>query len=75
MRVRFMIEEERRSTYGNLENKVLVVLQTFRVSIPESAISSRWIVKAAPSVASVLPGGPTRSVMSKMMLVKPSLSR
>jgi hypothetical protein len=54
---------------------VLLVLHTFTVSSSESTMSSKWVVIAAPSVAGPLPGKPTRSVMSKMMLVKPSLSR
>jgi hypothetical protein len=66
---------KQRKTYGRLENCVSVVLQTLSRSESESTMSSRWMVSAAPSVASVLPAGPTRSVMSKMMLVKPSLSR
>jgi hypothetical protein len=66
---------ERGKTYGSLLNCVLVVLHTLMVSVSESTISSRCVVMAAPSVAGPLPGRPTRSVMSKMMLVKPSLSR
>lgn len=62
-------------TNGSLENTVLEVFQTLTVSMSESTISSRWVVKAAPSTAGPEPGRPTRSVMSKMMLVKPSLSR
>lgn len=61
--------------YGSFENAVLVVLHTLMVSISVSTMSSRCVVRAAPSVAGPLPGTPTRSVMSKMMLVKPSLSR
>ena len=62
-------------TYGSLEYLVSLVLHTLTVSISESTTSSRWVVMAAPSVAGPLPGRPTRSVMSKMMDVKPSLSR
>lgn len=62
-------------TYGNLENLVSVIDQTFTVSRSESTISSKCVVMAAPSVAGLEPAVPTRSVMSKMILVKPSLSK
>ena len=64
-----------RKTYGSLENCVLLVFHTLTVSSSESTMSSRCVVKAAPSTAGPVPGRPTRSVMSKMILVKPSLSR
>lgn len=64
-----------KGTNGNLENCVLDVFQTFTVSMSESTMSSRCVVRAAPSTAGPLPATPTRSVISKMMLVKPSLSR
>ena len=66
---------QKEETNGSLENTVLDVLHTFTVSLSESTISSRWVVIAAPSTAGPVPGKPTRSVMSKMMLVNPSLSR
>jgi len=65
----------RRNTHGSLENCVLDVFHTFTVSISLATMSSRWVVKAAPSTAGPVPGRPTRSVISKMMDVKPSLSR
>jgi len=69
------LAEKSGQTYGSLENRVALELHTLTVSVSESTISSRWVVMAAPSVAAPLPGSPTRSVMSKIMLVKPSLSR
>lgn len=70
-----MIYWMRRGTNGNLLNIVLDVLHTLTISVSESTISSRWVVSAAPSIAGPEPGWPTRSVMSKIMDVKPSLSR
>lgn len=58
-----------------LLNFVGRVLHTCTVSISLLTISSRWVVRAAPSIAIPVPSMPTRSVMSKMMDVKPSLSR
>lgn len=69
-------ERSRRGrTHGSFENCVLDVFHTLTVSSSESTMSSRWVVRAAPSMAGPVPGRPTRSVMSKMILVKPSLSR
>jgi len=70
-----MIIAGRRVTYDIFENRVLAVLQTLTVSSSESTMSSRCVVKARPSISGEEPGPPTRSVMSKMMEVKPSLSR
>ena len=70
--------EERRDgrmAYGSFENMVSLVLHTLTVSWSESTMSSRCVVNAAPSTAGPLPARPTRSVISKIMLVKPSLSR
>jgi hypothetical protein len=64
-----------RSIYGSFENLVSVIDHTLTVSKSESTMSSRWVVIAAPSVAAPEPDVPTRSVMSKMILVKPSLSK
>ena len=66
---------KREKAYGRREKTVSLVLQTFTVSVSESTMSSRCVVMAAPSMAGPLPGSPTRSVISKMMLVKPSVSR
>jgi hypothetical protein len=64
-----------KNAYGSLENCVLDVFHTFTVSISLATMSSRCVVRAAPSTAGPVPGRPTRSVMSKMIDVKPSLSR
>jgi hypothetical protein len=64
-----------RTTYDNFENTVFAVFQTLTVSSSESTISSRCVVKARPSISGEDPGPPTRSVMSKIIEVKPSLSR
>lgn len=60
---------KREVTDGSLENCVFDVLQTLTVSTSESTRSSRWVVMAAPSTAAPEPEVPTRSVISKMMLV------
>lgn len=58
------------------------MFQTLTVSASSPTSSSRCVVRARPSVSRLVlveeeeeeDLGPTRSVMSKMMLVKPSLS-
>ena len=60
--------------HSSRENWVGVVFQTLTVSMSSPTSSSRWVVRARPSISAPEPGPPTRSVMSKMMLVKPSLS-
>lgn len=62
-------------TYSSLVNRVSVVFHTLTVSTSSPTSSSRWVVSARPSSSSeVGPLGPTRSVISTMMEVKPSLS-
>ena len=55
-------------------NSVSAVFQILTVLMSEPTMSSRCVVMARPSISGPEPGSPTRSVMSKMMLVKPSLS-
>lgn len=62
------------ATYSSFENSVSVEFHTLTVSTSVPTSSSRCVVRALPSISGELPGPPTRSVMSKMMLVKPSLS-
>lgn len=61
-------------THSRRENCVSVVFHTLTVSASSPTSSSRCIVKALPSISALLPAGPTRSQISNMMLVKPSLS-
>lgn len=68
-------ERGEKDAYGSLENCVLDVFHTCTMSISLATMSSRCVVRAAPSTAGPEPGRPTRSVMSKMIDVKPSLSR
>jgi len=66
--------------WSRWEKDVSVVFQTLTVSASSPTSSSRCVVRARPSVSRLSVAeeeageGPTRSVMSKMMLVKPSLS-
>lgn len=61
-------------TYSSLLNSVSAVFQILTVSMSEPTISSRCAVIARPSISGPVPDSPTRSVMSKIMLVKPSWS-
>lgn len=63
-----------RQAYSSLEKTVSVEFHTLTVSTSVPTSSSRCVVRALPSISGELPAPPTRSVMSKMMLVKPSLS-
>lgn len=60
--------------YSRRVNSVSAVFQILTVSMSVPTMSSRCVVMARPSISGPEPGPPTRSVMSKMMLVKPSLS-
>ena len=64
-------------TYGRWENCVSVVFHTLTVSASLPTRSSKCMVIAWPSSSRLDlcdPEASTRSVMSKMMLVNPSLS-
>lgn len=67
-------KKKKRAPYLKREKDVSVVFHTLTVSTSSPTSSSRCVVKARPSISGLLPAGPTRSVMSKMMLVKPSWS-
>lgn len=55
-------------------NSVSAVFQILTVSMSDPTMSSRCVVMARPSISGLEPGPPTRSEISKMMLVNPSLS-
>lgn len=63
-----------RGTHSRRVNSVSAVFQILTLSMSEPTMSSRCVVMALPSISGPEPALPTRSVMSKMMLVKPSLS-